>query len=328
MEERIVYTQTGMSDQVDHTLLDRLSTLRDNISSVFLGREEVVTKLIVGLLAGGHVLIEDVPGVGKTLLARALARSIQCSFSRIQLTPDLLPSDILGVSIYNEQTRQFEFKKGPIFANIILADEINRTTPRTQSALLEAMNEAQISIERTTFKLQQPFMVIATQNPFEFEGTYFLPENQLDRFLLRITIGYPNIEQEARIILEQPAKGALEKLDHVFNAPEVVELQRMVDDIKISQEVMDYTLSFISATRNHEHLDLGLSPRGGQALVRSAQAKAMLDKRDYVIPEDIKELATSVCAHRVLSKSYLDNNQSSSSADVISQIIDDITVPV
>jgi len=317
-----------MTNEVELKLIERLVRLRENIAKVFLGREEVVDQLIVGLLAGGHVLVEDVPGVGKTILARALAKSIQCSFSRIQLTPDLLPSDIIGVSIYNDQTRQFDFKQGPIFANIVLADEINRTTPRTQSAMLEAMNEGQISVDSSTFTLEKPFMVIATQNPFEFEGTYLLPENQLDRFILRITIGYPSPQQEAKIILEQPAKVALKSLEPVLNGPEIIALQKMVDQIHVSTEVMDYTLRFITATRSHKHLDLGLSPRGGQALIRACQALAMLDKRDYVIPEDIKQLAVPVCAHRVLSKSYLDESQSSSTSSVITQIINEISVPI
>ncbi len=317
-----------MNEQFNQELTNRLALLRENVSKVFLGNEEVVNQLIVGLLANGHVLIEDVPGVGKTILARALAKSIQCSFSRIQLTPDMLPSDILGVSVYNEQTHTFDFKKGPIFANIILADEINRTTPRTQSALLEAMNEAQVSIDRVTYKLDRPFMVIATQNPFEFEGTYFLPENQLDRFMLRVTIGYPSPEQEARIILEQPGKVALENLQPVFTGGEIIELQEMVDKVSVSEDVMEYTLRFISATRNHSHLDLGLSPRGGQALVRAAQANAMLNGRDYIIPEDIKGLAVPVCSHRVLSKSYLESSESASRESIIKQIIDEIEVPV
>jgi len=317
-----------MKTDMNGQLIEQLTRLRDNVGKVFLGRVEVIDQLIIGLLAGGHVLVEDVPGVGKTILARALAKSIQCSFSRIQLTPDLLPSDIIGVSIFNEQNRNFEFKKGPIFANIILADEINRTTPRTQSAMLEAMNEVQVSVDGNTFILDQPFMVIATQNPFEFEGTYFLPENQLDRFALRITIGYPNPEQEARIILEQPARAALSNLEPVLNGEQVVGLQQLVDKVLVSPEIMDYCLRFITATRNHKHLDLGLSPRGGQTLVRAAQARALLERRDYVIPEDIKGLAVPVCAHRVLSKSYLDENQSSSTSSVITQIINEIPVPV
>jgi len=309
-------------------LIERLVRLRENVAKVFLGRREVIDQMIIGLLAGGHVLVEDVPGVGKTILARALAKSIQCPFSRIQLTPDLLPSDIIGVSIYNDQDRTFEFKKGPIFASIILADEVNRTTPRTQSAMLEAMSEGQVSVDGVTYTLDKPFMVIATQNPFEFEGTYFLPENQLDRFTLRISIGYPSPEQEMRIILEQPARSSLTNLEPVLSAQDVLEIQTYVDMVHVSPVVMDYTLQFITATRNHKHLDLGLSPRGGQALIRTAQARALLEKRDFVIPEDIKNLAVSVCAHRVLSKSYLDENQSSSTSSVITQIISEIPVPV
>jgi MoxR-like ATPase len=317
-----------MSTGFDIMLVERLTRLRENIAKVFLGRVEVIDQLLIGLLSGGHVLIEDVPGVGKTILARALAKSVQCSFARIQLTPDLLPSDIVGISIYNDKTKSFEFKKGPIFANIVLADEVNRTTPRTQSAMLEAMNEGQVSMDAKTFTLDKPFMVVATQNPFEFEGTYFLPENQLDRFTMRITIGYPSPEQEARIIREQPGKVALKDLEPVLNSQEVLELQQAVDKVHVSPEVLDYTLKFITTTRSHKHLDLGLSPRGGQTLMRAAQARAMIEKRDYVIPEDIKDLAVPVCAHRVLSKSYLDENQSSSTSNVIAQIINEIPVPI
>ena len=305
-----------------------LQALRDNISKVFLGRPEVVDQLIIGLIASGHVLVEDVPGVGKTILARALAKSVHCQFSRIQLTPDLLPSDLIGVSIYNEKTREFEFKRGPIFASIVLADEINRTTPRTQSALLEVMNEAQISVDGRTMPMARPFMVIATQNPFEFEGTYFLPENQLDRFMLHISIGYPSREQEGRIILEQPARNTLEEIEPVMDAQDVVKLQNVVDQVRIEASVMDYALQFIHATREHRHLDLGVSPRGSQSLVRAAQALALLEGRSYLIPHDIKRLAVPVCAHRVLSKSYLDDSHSSSTSHIISQIIDEIHVPV
>ncbi|NLX03660.1 MAG: MoxR family ATPase [Phycisphaerae bacterium] len=305
-----------------------LQSLRDNVSQVFLGRPLVVDQLIVGLISGGHVLIEDVPGVGKTILARALAKSVSCSFSRIQLTPDLLPSDLLGVSIFNDRTREFEFNRGPVFANIVLADEINRTTPRTQSALLEAMNEGQVTMDGQSMTLGRPFMVIATQNPFEFEGTYFLPENQLDRFTLRISIGYPSAEQEARIIQEQPARKSIEKISAVMDGEEVCRIQEAVDDVKVDGSVMDYVLRFVEATRQHRHLDLGVSPRGSQALVRTAQAMALLEERDYVLPDDIKSLAVPVCAHRVLSKSYLDDSQSSSTSHIISQIIEEIVVPV
>jgi MoxR-like ATPase len=305
-----------------------LQTLRDNVATVFLGKRSVIDQLIVGLICGGHVLIEDVPGVGKTILARALAKSVDCTFSRIQLTPDLLPSDLLGVSIFDERTREFEFKRGPIFAHIVLADEINRATPRTQSALLEAMNECQVTVDGQTMLLDHPFMVIATQNPFEFEGTYFLPENQLDRFTLRIAVGYPTAEQEARIIMEQPARKALETLQPVMCGPDIRAMQDAADAVRVEPSVLDYVLRFVEATRQHRHLDLGVSPRGAQALVRSAQALALLEGRDYVSPDEIKTLAVPVCAHRVLSKSYLEDSQSSSTSHIIAQIIDEVTVPV
>lgn len=305
-----------------------LAALKSNVSKVFFGRIDVIDQLIVGLIASGHVLVEDVPGVGKTVLARALAKSLDCRFSRIQLTPDMLPTDVIGVSVYNEQTRDFEFKRGPLFANIILADEVNRATPRTQSALLEAMSEAQVSADGQTMALGRPFMVVATQNPFEFEGTYALPENQLDRFALRISIGYPTAEQEGRIILERPASNVLEDLKPVMTAKDVVALQNAVSTVKVNDAVMDYVLKFVHATREHRHLDLGVSPRGSQTLVRVAQARALLHGRDFVQPEDIKVLAVPVCAHRVLSKSYLDDSQSGSTAHIISQIIEEVSVPV
>src|SRR3954469_12969237 len=226
-------------------MIDRL---RENIQSVFFGNSKAVDLLLVGLLARGHVLIEDVPGVGKTVLARSLARSIDCQFSRIQLTPDLLPGDVLGVSVYNSTTQSFDFKPGPIFANIVLADEINRTTPRTQSALLEAMSEEQVSMENQTFPLQRPFMVVATQNPFEFEGTYYLPENQLDRFLLRIAIGYPDRSSEHRILTTQPGRMTLDNLQPVIKADDVIALQDAVPNIRINTSLVEYILDIADAT--------------------------------------------------------------------------------
>src|SRR5437899_822381 len=262
--------------------------LRANIRSVFFGHQRAVDQLLVGLLGRGHVLIEDVPGVGKTVLARALAKSIDCRFSRIQLTPDLLPSDVLGVSVFNNESHTFEFKPGPIFANVILADEINRTTPRTQSALLEAMSEEQVSVENQTFPLERPFMVIATQNPFEFEGTYYLPENQLDRFLLRVSIGYPERSAEHRILTLQPGRTRLEELKPVMSAKEVVELQDLVPAVKMDTAIVDYILDIAEATRGDEELHLGVSPRGALALSQASQASAVLNGRDYVVPDDVK----------------------------------------
>src|SRR6476660_2968929 len=268
----------------------QIDMLRANIRSVFLGHSRAVDLVLIGLLARGHVLIEDVPGVGKTVLAKALARSIDCKFSRIQLTPDLLPSDVLGVSIFNTQTQQFDFKAGPVFANIVLADEINRTTPRTQSALLDAMSEEQVSVENQTLVLARPFMVVATQNPFEFEGTYYLPENQLDRFILRIAVGYPERTAEHRILTTQPGRGALDALKPVMTGKEVVEQHDIVPKVKLDTAIVDYILDLVEATRHDEQLHLGVSPRGALALTQAVQASAVLNGRDFATPDDVKML--------------------------------------
>ncbi len=301
--------------------------LQDNIRTVFFGHQLAIEQLLIGLLARGHVLIEDVPGVGKTVLARALARSLDCKFSRIQLTPDLLPSDVLGISILNAQTSEFEFKPGPIFANIVLADEINRTTPRTQSALLEAMSEEQVSIERQTLILRRPFMVVATQNPTEFEGTYYLPENQLDRFLLRINLGYPDREAEQRILTMQPGRTRLEALQPVMTAAEVIELQDRIPSVRLDPAVLDYVLDIVEATRHDDQLHLGVSPRGSLALTQAAQASASLHGRDYVIPDDVKSLAVAVCAHRVVAKTYLNNGDAQSTTRIMQRIIEQVHAP-
>jgi len=304
-----------------------VQALRENIQSVFLGPPRAVDLLLVGLFARGHVLIEDVPGVGKTVLARALARSIDCRFSRIQLTPDLLPSDVIGVSIYNSQTQSFDFKRGPIFANIVLADEINRTTPRTQSALLEAMSEEQISVDNQTLMLQRPFMVVATQNPFEFEGTYYLPENQLDRFIVKIAVGYPDRSAERRILVTQPSRNALTQLKPVMSASEVVELQDAVPAIKMDPSIVDYILDIAEATRHSEQLQLGISPRGALALSAACQALALVGQRDYVTPDDVKSLLIPCCAHRVIPRSYLHNGDAATTAQVLQLILDRVAVP-
>lgn len=308
-------------------LLAKVAELRSNIDRVFLGKPNTVTQVLVGLMSRGHLLIEDAPGVGKTVLARALARSLDLSFSRIQLTPDLLPSDIIGVSIYDAKTGTFEFKRGPIFAHVILADEINRTTPRTQSALLEAMNEAQVSVDGRSLKLEQPFLVIATQNPFEFEGTYFLPENQLDRFALRIRIGYPSREVEARIIREDPSKTALDSLRPVMRREELIAIQDRVPQIRIDDRLVQYVLDLLEITREHEHLELGVSPRGTLAFIRAAQAAAMLAGRDYVIPDDIKSLFIPVCAHRIATKSFVHEGHTISAEQILTEILRNVTMP-
>lgn len=306
---------------------ERIDRLRDNIRTVFLGHSRAVDLLLIGLLARGHVLIEDVPGVGKTVLAKSLARSIDCKFTRIQLTPDLLPSDVLGVSIFNQQTQQFDFKPGPVFANVVLADEINRTTPRTQSALLEAMSEEQVSVENQTLPLERPFMVVATQNPFEFEGTYYLPENQLDRFILRISVGYPERASEHRILTTQPGRNALDQLRPVMSGKEVVEQQDTVPSVKLDGAIVDYILDLVEATRHDEQLHLGVSPRGALALTQAVQASAVLHGREFSTPDDVKSLFIPVCAHRVVSKTYLHNGDANATARVLQGIMDQVAAP-
>ena len=304
-----------------------IERLRENIGKVFLGHARAVDLLLIGLLARGHVLIEDVPGVGKTVLARSLARSIDCRFSRIQLTPDLLPGDVLGVSVYNTQTQSFEFKPGPVFANIILADEINRTTPRTQSALLEAMSEEQVSIENRTYALERPFMVVATQNPVEFEGTYHLPENQLDRFLLRISVGYPDRRAEQRILLTQPGRATLEHLGSVAAGSDIIALQDRLPSVRIDPAIVDYILDLVEATRQNDELHLGVSPRGALALTHAAQGAAILAGRDYVTPDDVKSLFIPACAHRVIGKSYLHNGDARGTEAVLKRILEQVPAP-
>jgi MoxR-like ATPase len=308
--------------------MHRLDALRTNIQRVYLGNQTAVEKLLICLLARGHVLIEDVPGVGKTILATALARSLDCSMARIQLTPDLLPSDVLGVTVWDQQRSEFIFKPGPIFHNVVLADEINRTTPRTQSALLEAMNEAQVSLDGVTRKLIQPFMVIATQNPFEFEGTYFLPESQLDRFLMRLHLGYPGPEDEARVLDLDPSRTTLGELKPVMTSADLLELQARVPKVKLDPALTEYVVRIVTATRSHEQLQIGVSPRGALALVTAARACALMHKRDYVVPEDITAHAVSVCAHRVVSKTHMHEADAAASQRIIQQVLETVPSPV
>jgi MoxR-like ATPase len=308
--------------------MQRLDLLRANIQKIYLGNQSAVEKLMICLLARGHVLIEDVPGVGKTILATALARSLDCTITRIQLTPDMVPGDVLGVTVWDQQRSEFVFKPGPIFSNVILADEINRTTPRTQSALLEAMNEGQVSIDGHTRKLIQPFIVIATQNPFEFEGTYFLPESQLDRFLMRLHLGYPSPEDEARILTLNPSRSALPEIKPVMTAADLVELQTKVSEVKIDPALVDYIVKIANATRTNEQLQIGVSPRGTLALTQAAKATALIHKRDYVVPEDIISNVIHVCAHRVISKNYMHDADGIATHRVMQQILETVPSPV
>ena len=308
----------------------RLADLQRSIARVVKGKEDVIQLALTTLLARGHLLIEDVPGVGKTTLAQALARSFHCSFQRIQFTSDMLPSDVIGVSVYNPAAQAFEFKPGPIFANIIVADEINRTTPKTQSALLEAMNEAQITVDNHTHPLPKPFMVLATQNPIEHHGTYPLPESQLDRFLMRIRMGYPARASEKEIIRNHSAAGHAEQIAPLMDAAEVVAMQEAASQVKVDESLLDYSLEIVERTRQTEQLSLGVSPRGAVMLHRAAQARALLEGRDYCLPDDFKRLIIPVFAHRVVvSSRYVSTQKKSEQAEaILREILDTTRVPL
>ena len=271
-----------------------------NLETVIVGKRQALELIVVGLLCQGHVLIEDVPGVGKTMLARSLARSLDCTFNRIQFTPDMLPSDVTGVSIYNQQKAKFEFRAGPIIGQIILADEINRATPKTQAALLEAMEERQVTVDGVTHKLARPFMVLATQNPIEYEGTFPLPEAQLDRFLLRVRLGYPNISDEVRILEEQQLQHPLDALKSVVKTKEILDAADAIRRIFVSPQVKRYIVDLTRRTRESDDVYLGASPRGSLGLFRSAQARAALQGREYVLPDDVKAMAVPVLGHRII----------------------------
>ncbi len=282
---------------------NKIDRLIQNVERVFLGKNHAIKLCVVGILSRGHILIEDVPGMGKTTLAQVLARSMNCVFHRIQFTSDMLPSDILGVSILNPRTTNFDFRKGPIFANVVLADEINRTPPKTQSALLEAMSENQVSVDGTTYLLPQPFIVIATQNPIEYEGTYSLPESQLDRFLIRLEIGYPPAEEELIIMKKREVVKEISELPPVLSSEEIVELQEQTKKVLVDESIMNYILQIIEQTRKHEQVELGISPRGTQSLYVATQAWALINGRDFATPQDVREVAESVLSHRLISKS-------------------------
>ncbi len=312
---------------MDTALTQNLQELRQNIASVYMGNALAIDRVIITLLSRGHILIEDVPGVGKTILASAVAKSIKGSFARIQCTPDLLPSDITGVNMLDRTKTDFTFREGPVFNNIIVADEINRTTPRTQSALLEAMSENCVTVDGDTRALPSPFMVIATQNPYEFEGTYFLPENQLDRFLMRIHLGYPSPDDESRVIKQQPLRNTLQTLKPLMSTDEVELAQKNVDEIKIADSLIDYIIAISTATRHAEDLQVGISTRGGLALAQVAKATALLNDRDYCIPEDIVSNVLPVCAHRVVSRTYMHDGDTNATRRIMQQVLETVPSP-
>ena len=298
----------------------------DNVEKVIIGKHHAVQLAFVAMLCQGHILIEDVPGVGKTVLAKSLAKSIGCTFSRIQFTPDLLPSDVTGVSVFNQKTRAFEFRAGPIMAQIVLTDEINRATPKTQSALLECMEEHQITVDEKTYRMPEPFLIMATQNPIEYEGTFPLPEAQLDRFLMRISLGHPKPEEEIRILDAQQYVHPLETLEQTVEAEELLEAQEQIKHVYVDLLIKEYIVSLVNATRNYPDVYLGASPRGSLGLYKTAQALAALQGRDFVIPDDIKALAEVVLAHRVIvSPSARIKNVDT--REVIQEILGTVPVP-
>ncbi len=298
----------------------------NNVELVIVGKTEVIEETVIGLLCRGHLLIEDVPGTGKTVLAKSLARSIGCSFNRIQFTPDMLPSDVTGVSIFNQKTREFEYRPGPVMAQIVLTDEINRATPKTQSALLEAMEEYQVTVDGVTYPTPKPFMVLATQNPIEYEGTFPLPEAQMDRFMARISLGYPSADKEVEMIDLQQIVHPLESLERVVAVKDLLEAQEAVRHVKVSDELKRYIVDLMNATRGHGEIYLGASPRGSLALFRMSQAKAALSGREYVVPDDIKAMAVTALAHRLIVGSAA-RIREVDAREVVREILGTVPVP-
>jgi len=301
--------------------------LIDNIEKVLIGKRSVIEMMVAAVLANGHVLLEDVPGVGKTMLVRALAKSVGGEFKRIQFTPDLLPTDVTGVAIFNQKSLEFEFRQGPLFANVILADEINRTSPKTQSSLLEAMEERSVTVDGVTYRLPEPFFVMATQNPLEYEGTFPLPEAQLDRFLIQLRLGYPSVDEEMRMLSRFSDTNPLDQLEPVMTAGELAQLQQQASAVKISEGVKEYIVRLCHRTRDHHHVYLGVSPRGSLALYRASQALAFVRGREYVIPDDVKELVPLIFAHRMMVKPE-SRLEGSTVERILTAILSETRVPV
>ena len=300
----------------------------DNISKVIVGKEDVIDKVLTALFCSGHVLLEDVPGMGKTVMAKCLSKSINCNFKRIQFTPDLLPSDLTGINYYNQKQGEFVFREGPIFTNIILADEINRATPRTQSSLLECMEEGQVTIDGTTKQLARPFFVIATQNPVEIQGTFPLPEAQLDRFFMRLSIGYPTVE-EGRAILDRFQKqNPFPSITNVADVEDIIDAQDSISKIEISADLKNYIVEIVEMTRKHERIVLGISPRGSLALMRGAQAYAAINGRDFVTPDDVKYVAPAVLSHRIILRSHAITSGTENTERIIEDILNKVAVPI
>jgi MoxR-like ATPase len=319
-----------MSPETASAVSHRAAQLENALRKVIRGKDDIIRLAVVSLIARGHLLIEGVPGVGKTTLGQALARALDCTFQRVQFTSDMLPSDVLGISIYSAVEQQFEFKRGPVFTNVLLADEINRTTPKTQSALLEAMNESQVTVDAHSYPLPQPFLVIATQNPVEHHGTYPLPESQLDRFLMRVRMGYPDSNAEREILRSEAGTSQLERMQPVLSGADVLEMQHAVTQVRVDESLVSYALSIVRKTRESEQFSLGVSPRGSQMLYRAAQAMAFLDGRTFCTPEDIKPLVVPVFAHRVVVNGpYSSTLKKSEQAEqVIKEIVDGTSVPM
>ncbi len=319
-----------MPPETVFSISQRAVELEAALRKVIRGKDDVIRLALVSMMARGHLLIEGVPGVGKTTLGQALARALDCSFQRVQFTSDMLPSDVLGISIYSAIEQQFEFKRGPVFTNILLADEINRTTPKTQSALLEAMNEDQVTVDSHSYALPQPFLVIATQNPVEHHGTYPLPESQLDRFLMRVRMGYPDGDAERDILRSEAGAAQLENLQPILTAADVLEMQEAVKQVHVDESLVSYTLAIVKKTRESEHFSLGVSPRGSQMLYRAAQATAFLDGRNFCTPEDFKPLVIPVFAHRVVVNALYSSilKKSEQAEQVMREILESVPVPV